>query len=119
MCITGLDAVKKVPGHQRGLIVDVIGLIIAAMVTIASVHDYAIGTGLLDAIAGAGCGRVSKVLVDRGFKSSVVEHGQKLGINVQIVQLNAVSNEFVPKGIWWVIGQTNGLSMLERFAHAS
>ena len=71
---TGLGAAEKTPGRRRGLAVDVIGLIVAVVVVAASVHDSAIGTTLLDKIAGSGYGRVSKALVDQGFKTSVVEH---------------------------------------------
>ena len=77
----GLDAAKKTPGRRRGLAVDVIGLIIAVVVVAASVHDNAIGAALLDKVAGSGYSRVSKALVDQGFKASVVEHGAKLGID--------------------------------------
>jgi transposase len=40
---TGKDAAKRVPGRKRGLAVDVIGLIIAVVVTAASVTDNVIG----------------------------------------------------------------------------
>ncbi|MBQ1076870.1 transposase, partial [Micromonospora sp. C31] len=45
---TGKDAAKKVPGRKRGLAVDALGLIIAVVVTAASVTDNAIGVRLLD-----------------------------------------------------------------------
>jgi transposase len=111
---TGLDAAKKTPGRRRGLAVDVIGLIIAVVVVAASVHDNAIGTTLLDKIAGSGYSRVSKALVDQGFKASVVEHGAKLGIDVGIVERNPQDKGFVPQPIRWRVEQTNGLNMLER-----
>jgi Transposase DDE domain len=61
-----------------------IGLIIAVVVVAASVHDNAIGTALLDKVASS-TSTVSTALVDQGFKTSVVEHGRTLGIDVQIV----------------------------------
>lgn len=54
---TGRDAAKKVPGHKRGLAVDVLGLVIAVVVLAASIHDNAFGTALLDKVA-AGAGTV-------------------------------------------------------------
>jgi transposase len=111
---TGLDAAKKTPGRRRGLAVDVIGLIIAVVVVAASVHDNAIGSALLDKVAGSGYSRVSKALVDQGFKTSVVEHGAKLGIDVEIVERNPQDKGFVPQPIRWRVEQTNGLNMLER-----
>jgi transposase len=109
---TGLDAAKKTPGRRRGLAVDVIGPIIAVVVIAASVHDNAIGTALLDKVAATGT--VSKALVDQGFKNTVVEHGTKLGIDVEIVERNPAHTGFVPQPIRWRVEQTNGLNMLER-----
>lgn len=109
---TGLDAAKKTPGRRRGLAVDVIGLIIAVVVVAASVHDNAIGTALLNKVAPAGTVRTA--LVDQGFKTSVVEHGAKLGIDVQIVERNPARTGFVPEPIRWRVEQANGLNMLER-----
>ena len=111
---TGLDAGKKTPGRRRGLAVDVIGLIIAVVVTAASVHDNAIGVKLLDQIAGSGYSRVTKALVDQGFKKTVAEHGAALGIEVEIVERNPTDTGFVPQPIRWRVEQTNGLNMLER-----
>ena len=118
---TGLDAAKKTPGRRRGLAVDVIGLIIAVVVVAASVHDNAIGTALLNKVATTGTVRTA--LVDQGFKNSVVDHGRRLGIDVQIVERNPARTGFVPEPIRWRVEQTNGLNMLERrlardFEHA-
>ncbi|WP_408607452.1 transposase [Kitasatospora mediocidica] len=59
---TGRDAAKKVPGRKRGLAVDVLGLVIAAVVPAASVHDNAFGTALLDKVAAGTAGTVTKAL---------------------------------------------------------
>jgi transposase len=110
---TGLDAAKKIPGRRRGLAVDVIGLIIAVVVVSASVHDNAIGVVLLNRVA-ATTSAVRTVLVDQGFKASVVDHGRALGIDVQIVERNPARTGFVPEPVRWRVEQTNGLNMLER-----
>ncbi len=110
---TGLDAAKKIPGRRRGLAVDVIGLIIAVVVVAASVHDNVIGTVLLNKVA-ATTSTVRTVLVDQGFKASVVDHGRALGIDVQIVERNPARTGFVPEPIRWRVEQANGLNMLER-----
>ncbi|WUL21218.1 IS5 family transposase [Streptomyces sp. NBC_00353] len=68
---TGKDAAKKVPGRKRGLAVDVLGLVIAVAALEASVHDNRAGVVLLDRVAARNAS-VSKVLVDQGFKSTVV-----------------------------------------------
>ncbi|MFI0425022.1 IS5 family transposase, partial [Spongiactinospora sp. 9N601] len=48
---TGLDAGKKSRGRKRGIATDVLGLLIAVVVTAASVHDNAIAADLLDVVA--------------------------------------------------------------------
>jgi transposase len=70
--------------------------------------------GLDRRINDSDCGRVSKALVDQGFKAGVVEHGAKLGIDVEIALRNPRDKGFVPQPIRWRVEQTNGLNMLER-----
>lgn len=110
---TGRDAAKTVPGRKRGIAVDVIGLIIAVVVMAASVHDNAIGTALLAKVA-ATTSTVSKALVDQGFKNTVVEHGHRLGIDVEIVERNPQDTGFVPQPIRWRVEQSLGTLMLHR-----
>ncbi|MFC6059874.1 hypothetical protein ACFP50_32075, partial [Streptomyces pratens] len=40
---------------------------------------------------------VRKALVDQGFKKSVVEHGERHGIDVEIVERNPADKGFVPQ----------------------
>ncbi|MEU4279735.1 IS5 family transposase [Streptomyces tanashiensis] len=110
---TGRDANKKVSGRRRGLAVDVLGLVIAVVVLAASVHDNAFGTALLDKVA-ANAGTVTKALVDQGFKKSVVDHGQQVGIEVEVVERNPADAGFVPQPKRWIVEQTNGILMLHR-----
>ena len=92
---------------------DVLGLVIAVVVLAASVHDNAFGTALLDKVA-AGADTVTKALVDQGFKKTVVDHGQQVGIDVEIVERNPAETGFVPQPIRWRVEQTNGILMLHR-----
>ena len=92
---------------------DVIGLIIAVVVVVASVHDNAIGIVLLNNVS-ASTRTVRTALVDQGFKAGVVDHGRSLGIDVQIVARNPAATGFVPEPICWRVEQTNGLNMPER-----
>jgi transposase len=110
---TGRDAAKKVPGRKRGIAVDVLGLVIAVVVLAASAHENTAGTALLDKVA-AGTATVSKALVDQGFKSSVVAHGAKRGIDVEIVERNPQDKGFVPQPIRWKVEQTLGTLILHR-----
>ncbi|MBA4867367.1 IS5 family transposase [Streptomyces sp. PSKA54] len=112
---TGRDANKKVPGRKRGLAVDVLGLVIAVVVLAACVHDNAAGIALLDkVVAGTGPGAVKKALVDQGFKAAVADHGQKVGIEVEVVQRNPGDVGFVPQPKRWVVEQANGVMMSHR-----
>ncbi|MEH0509407.1 IS5 family transposase [Streptomyces sp. B21-106] len=112
---TGRDAHKKVPGRKRGVAVDVLGLVIAVVVVAASMHDNAVGIALLDGVvASTAPGAVKKALVDQGFKTAVVEHGTKVGIDVEIVQRNPGDTGFVPQPKRWVVEQVNGILMLYR-----
>lgn len=111
---TGKDAAKRVPGRKRGLAVDVLGLVIAVTVLAASVHDNAAGITLLDQVAVAAGGSVSKALVDQGFKNQVVTHGAGLGIDVEIVRRNPEEKGFVPQPKRWRVEQTFGILILHR-----
>ncbi|WP_406482415.1 IS5 family transposase [Streptomyces sp. NBC_01615] len=111
---TGKDVAKRVPGRKRGLAVDVLGLVIAVTVLAASVHDNAAGITLLDQVAVAAGGSVSKALVDQGFKNQVVTHGAGLGIDVEIVQRNPEERGFLPQPKRWRVEQTFGTLILHR-----
>ena len=110
---TGVDANKKVPGRKRGLAVDVLGLIIAVVVTAASVTDNVIGKKLLDKVAAA-APTVTKTWVDAGFKDDVAIHGALLGIDVEVVRRNPDDTGFVPQAKRWVVELVNGTLILHR-----
>ncbi|XXZ51874.1 IS5 family transposase [Streptomyces cavourensis] len=111
---TSKDAAKRVPGRKRGLAVDVLGLVIAVTVLAASVHDNAAGVTLLDQVAVAAGGSVSKALVDQGFKNQVVTHGAGFGIDVEIVRRKSGEKGFVPQPKRWRVEQTFGILILHR-----
>ncbi|MFE9099081.1 IS5 family transposase [Streptomyces sp. NPDC007264] len=110
---TGRDAAKKVPGRKRGLAVDVLGLVIAVVVAAASAHENAVGIALLDKVA-ADTDTVQKALVDQGFKNAVVAHGEKVGIEVEVVERNPAQTGFVPQAKRWVVERAYGILMLHR-----
>ncbi|TQE34580.1 IS5 family transposase [Streptomyces ipomoeae] len=110
---TGRDAAKKVPGRKRGLAVDVLGLVIAVVVAAASAHENAVGIALLDKVA-ADTDTVQKALVDQGFKNAVVAHGEKAGIEVEVVERNPAQSGFVPQAKRWVVERAYGILMLHR-----
>ncbi|MFI6505493.1 IS5 family transposase [Nonomuraea typhae] len=114
---TGRDAAKKVPGRKRGLAVDVFGLLIAVIVLAASTHDNTAGINLLDRAAAQRPDAVTEALVDQGSKNAVVDHGARLGIDVEIVKRNPATpanRGFVPQPKRWIAEQTYGTLMLHR-----
>ncbi|MET8232244.1 IS5 family transposase [Micromonospora sp. NPDC005298] len=122
---TGKDAAKKVSGRKRGLAVDALGLIIAVVVTAASVvarsatnatrltTDNAIGIRLLDKVV-AHTPTVSRSWVDAGFKQDLALHGAVLGIDVEVVKRSDTKPGFVPIRKRWIVEQVNGTLMLHR-----
>lgn len=110
---TGKDAGKRVPGRKRGLAVDALGLIIAVVVTAASVTDNAIGITLLDKVA-QHTPTVTVAWVDAGFKQDVGVHGAVVGIDVQVVKRSDTKPGFVPVKKRWIVEQVYGTLMLHR-----
>ncbi len=83
----GTDAAKKIVGRRRGIITDTLGLLLAVIVSAASLSENAVGTQLLDQ-AKKTCPAISKGWVDTGFKNAVIGHGANLGIDVEVVSRN-------------------------------
>lgn len=110
---TGKDAAKKVSGRKRGLAVDALGLVIAVVVTAASVTDNAIGIRLLDKVV-AHTPTVSRAWVDAGFKQDLALHGAVLGVDVEVVKRSDTRPGFVPIRKRWIVEQVNGTLMLHR-----
>ncbi|MET8221725.1 IS5 family transposase, partial [Streptomyces hirsutus] len=78
----GTDAAKKIVGRKRGILTDTLGLLLAVTVTAASLSENALGIRLLDQ-AKKTYPTIVKSWVDTGFKKAVVEHGARLGIDVE------------------------------------
>ncbi|WP_443030929.1 transposase [Streptomyces sp. CB02400] len=81
----GIAAGKKTKGRKRHVITDTLGLVLAVLVTAASVHDTTGGKLLLDDLAAAHP-TVSKVWADGGCRSGILNHGADPGIGVEVVQ---------------------------------
>jgi transposase len=108
----GIDAGKKIKGHKRHLITDTLGLVLAVLVTAASVHDSAGGKQVLSELAAAHPS-VTKVWADGGYQTSVIQHGARLGIDVEVVQ-RPKEKGFQPLPKRWVIERTFGWLMQHR-----
>ena len=110
---TGKDAGKRVPGRKRGLAVDALGLIIAVIVTAASVTDNTIGIRLLDKVA-EHTPTVTHAWVDAGFKQDFAVQGAVLGIDIEVVKRSDTLPGFVPVKKRWIVEQVYGTLMLHR-----
>jgi transposase len=79
----GADAGKKIVGRKRSIVTDTLGLLLAVLVTAASVQDSVAGTHLLDQVAAAHP-TIRKAWVDGGYRKHFVEHAAALGIDLEI-----------------------------------
>ncbi|WP_329081489.1 IS5 family transposase [Streptosporangium sp. NBC_01469] len=109
----GTDAGKKIVGRKRGIATDTLGLILAVVVTAASLSDNAIGIRLLDEAKDTHPA-ISKTWVDTGFKNAVIEHGAKLDIDVEVVSRKAETRGFHVVKRRWVVERSLGWLMLYR-----
>ncbi len=109
----GTDAAKKIVGRKRGILTDTIGLILAVTVTAAGLSENALGIRLLDQ-AKEKYPTISKSWVDTGFKNAVVEHGARLGIDVEVVNRAPDTRGFHVVKRRWVVERSIGWIMMHR-----
>ncbi len=109
----GVDAGKKIVGRKRSIVVDTIGLLLAVLVTAASVQDSVAGTQLLDQVS-AEHPAIRKVWVDGGYRRHLVEHAATLGIDVEITARTPGTRGFTPIPKRWAVERTYGWLMLHR-----
>jgi transposase len=109
----GIDPGKKIVGRKRGIITDTLGLLLAAVVTAASVSDNTIGAYLLDQ-ATTIHPTLAKTWVDAGFKNTVIEHGATLGVDVEVVTKDPTIKGFSIVKRRWVVERTLGWLMHHR-----
>ncbi len=109
----GIDAGKKIVGRKRSIVTDTTGLLLAVLVTAASVQDSIAGTQLLNQVA-AEHPRIRKIWVDGGYRQHLVEHAASLGIDMEITQRKPGSRGFTPIPKRWVVERTYGWLMLHR-----
>lgn len=109
----GTDAGKKIAGRKRGIVTDALGLLLAVIVTAASLSGNAIGIQLLDQAKNT-YPAISKAWADSGFKNATVEHGATMGINVEVVPRKSQTPGFHVVKRRWVVERTLGWLMLHR-----
>jgi transposase len=109
----GTDAGMKFAGRKRSIVIDTIGLLLAVLVTAASVQDSVAGTRLLDQVA-AEHPAIHRVWVDGGYRQHLVEHAATLGIDMEITQRTPGTRGFTPIPKRWAVERTYGWLMLHR-----
>ncbi|WP_327092431.1 IS5 family transposase [Nonomuraea sp. NBC_01738] len=97
----GIDAGKKIKGRKRHIATDTLGLLLAVLVTAASVQDSAGGREVLNVLAAEQAG-VSRVWVDGGYNAAVIRHGARHGMAVEVVKrISDVGFQVLPRR--WVV----------------
>ncbi|MDG9722067.1 IS5 family transposase [Streptomyces sp. DH41] len=109
----GIDAGKEIVGRKRSIVTDTLGLLVAVLVTAASVQDSIAGTRLLDRVAADHPG-IRKVWVDGGYRQHLVEHAAALRIDMEITGRKPGSRGSTPIPKRWAVERTYGWLMLHR-----
>ena len=113
----GFDAGKKVKGRKRHVVVDVLGLVIAVVVTVASVQDR---DGAVPVVtqATADCPTIEKVLGDSAYKGDVIEILKvNTGIDIEVTERPSGAKGFVPVRKRWIVERT--FAWIGRFRRTS
>lgn len=92
---------------------DTLGLLLAVLVTAASVQDSVAGTRLIDTVAAEHPSN-RKVWVDGGYRQHLVEHAAALGIDMEITQRKPGTRGFTPIPKRWAVERTYGWLMFHR-----
>jgi len=103
----GYDAGKKIKGRKRHLLVDTLGLIIAVVVTVASVQDR--DGGKLVFSSAQDQPRLEKVWADGGYRGKFLDWTKKhCAWEVEIVSRDPDQKGFVVLPQRWVVERTFG-----------
>lgn len=102
----GFDAGKKINGRKRHILVDTLGLMIAVVVTVASIQDRDGAKLLLKGIKGSGK-KLGKIWVDGGSRGVLVEWAKsKCKILLEVVLRSEEATGFVLLPRRWVVERT-------------
>jgi len=109
----GIDAGKKIKGRKRHIATDTLGLLLAVVVTAASVQDTNGGKDVASQLA-AGCPSVTAGWVDSGYKSGFLAHAAACGISFEAVAKPDGQKGFAPLPRRRAVERTLGWLMLHR-----
>ena len=102
----GFDAGKKINGRKRHIVVDTVGLLLAVLVTAASVQDRDGAKPLLQRLC-ASCSRIRLVWADGGYAGKLIAWARDhLRLTLQIVKRSDDITGFVVLPRRWVVERT-------------
>jgi transposase len=102
----GYDGAKKIDGTKRHIAVDTIGLLLAVVVTAASVQDRDGAMPLLTRMARL-CLRIGKVWADSAYAGALVDWArQHVNTTMEIVKRSDAQRGFVVLPRRWVVERT-------------
>lgn len=106
--LRGYDAGKKVNGRKRHILVDTLGLLLAVVVTAASVQDRD-GARLLLRNRPGSCKKLRKVWVDGGYAGRLVDWvAERFKFCLAVVLRPKETKQFVLLPRRWVVERTFG-----------
>ncbi|WP_174553882.1 IS5 family transposase [Rhodococcus marinonascens] len=102
----GFDAGKKINGRKRHIAVDTNGLLLAVVVTMASIQDRD-GANRLLSVLRAHCSTISLVWADGGYAGRLIDWSKKvLALTVQVVKRADDIKGFKVLPRRWVVERT-------------
>jgi transposase len=109
----GYDAGKRVKGRKQHIATDTLGLLLALVITAASVQDTNGGKDVADRLAAAHPA-VTAGWVDGGCKTGFPEHAAAAGISFAVVPKEPAQKGFAPLPRRWAVERTFGWLVLHR-----
>lgn len=110
---TGYDAGKRTKGRRQHIATDTLGLLLALVITAASVQDTNGGKDVTSLLA-AGHPSVTAGWVDGGYKNGFLQHAADAGITFQVVPKDPDQKGFAPLPRRWAVERTFGWLVLHR-----
>lgn len=106
----GYDGGKRTTGRKRHTLVDTLGLVIAVVVTAASVTDAAGAIGALRQVSRFDQPRLETIFVDSAYHRAELYQfaDQHLGCTLTVGQRPPEATGFVPIRVRWVVERTFG-----------
>jgi len=110
---TGYDAGKRTKGRKQHIATDTLGLLLAIVITAASVQDTNGGKDVVSLLA-ARHPAVTAGWVDGGYKTGFLEHAAEAGISFAVVPKDPDQKGFAPLPRRWAVERTFGWWVLHR-----